>query len=351
MPQDIPAVQVTNLVKRYSGKAGTLLGGYQIKGLISMIRGNQERNVTALDGVSFSVSRGQVFGLLGPNGAGKTTLIKILSTLILPDSGQALVDGIDVVKNPTASLKRLQSVLSEYGGFERRLTGRQNLEFFAALYGIPRKIAKPRIDELLEYFHMSEKADLMFQKYSTGMARRLLVCRALVSDASIILFDEPTNGLDPVSAAEFRKLLTQILAKERGKTVFLSTHNLWEAQEICDTIAVLRKGRISAMGSPSEIRYAVADTINIVLGVSLPYKTEFQKIVDKVRQINGISTLEVAETANDDNLIFSIEANRDLDYNGLFGTLITAGAKVSSIEASQPSLEEAFFKLTKEATV
>ena len=130
MSQEDPAIQVINLVKRYTGQAGSLLGGYQIRNIISTLRGNQERNVVALDGLNFSVSHGQIFGLLGPNGAGKTTLIKILSTLVLPDSGQALVDGVDVVKRPATALRKLQTVLSESVGFERRLTGRQNLEFY-----------------------------------------------------------------------------------------------------------------------------------------------------------------------------------------------------------------------------
>lgn len=350
MVERAPAVQVTNLVKRYSGRAGTISGGYQIKALVSMLRGNDVRNVTALDGVNLSISHGQVFGLLGPNGAGKTTLIKILSTLVLPDSGQVLADGVDVVKNPRLALTKLQTALTD-PGFERRLTGRQNLELYADLYGVPRKISKARIDELLEYFHMSEKADLMVQKYSTGMLRRMVVCKALLRDASIVLFDEPTIGLDPVSAAEFRKLLKQVLAKERGKTVLLSTHNLWEAQEVCDTIAVLKKGHISAIGSPSEIRYTVTDTVNIVLGIFIPNALGVQNICNKIREIDGISSLEITGSENGDGLLLSLEGARGLDYNQLFATLIGAGVKITSLEVSQPSLEEAFFKLTKEVSL
>ena len=156
---------------------------------------------------------GGVFGLLGPNGAGKTTLIKILSTLVLPDSGHALVGGIDVVQRPRASLRILQTVLSQNAGFEVRLSGRQNLEFYAALYGVPKDVAKEKIEELLGFTGLADRADVVFQKYSTGMARRLLVARALLSSATILVFDEPTSSLDPVSASEFRKLIKEELVR------------------------------------------------------------------------------------------------------------------------------------------
>ncbi len=312
-----------------------------------MLRGKKSRTVTALDKVSFTISPGEVFGLLGPNGAGKTTLIKILSTLVLPDSGQALVFGIDVVKYPRTVLRKLQAVLAEGWGFERRLSGRQNLEFYATLYGIPRGIAKRRIDELLDFCQLTNAADEMFQKYSTGMTRKLLVGRALLTDASVLLFDEPTSGLDPVSAADFRAFLKNILVRERGKTLIWATHNLFEAQHVCDKIGVLNKGRIVATGTTSEIRMAIAEKVNMsitVLGNGNETATEG---LDRISHVDGVVRFGTRKDTETPNILLDIEATRDVDYNKIFEMISALGFKIIGIEASQPSLEEAFIRLTR----
>src|SRR5580658_1922180 len=223
---EVPALQVIDITKHYDVRVRRITSSMELRTFVSVLRGKSDRQMTALDKVNFRIAPGEVFGLLGPNGAGKTTLIKILSTLVLPDSGQALVFGTDVVKHPRAVLKKLQAVLAEGWGFERRLTGRQNLEFYATLYGIPKEMAKKRIDDLLEFCQLGPAADLMFQKYSTGMTRKLLVGRALLTDASVLLFDEPTSGLDPVAAADFRTFLKNVLVREKGKTLIWATHNL-----------------------------------------------------------------------------------------------------------------------------
>ena len=180
------------------------------------------------------------------------------------------------------------------------------------------------------------------------MARRLLVCRALLSDASVLLFDEPTAGLDPISAAGFRELMKDILAKERGKTILLTTHNLWEAQQICDRIAVMSKGKILVNGAPDEIRRVVADRVTISLLLTNCRDGSEEGVVQKIQQVDGVVGWELLDDDHNQTIKLQIEGTKDINYNNLFQGLSALGLKISALEASQPSLEEAFIKLTAE---
>ena len=316
---------------------------------LGKLTGRGEGRFTALDGVNLEVQDGEVFGLLGPNGAGKTTLIKILSTLVLPDSGRALVCGVDVVKNPRAALKKLQSVMAGNTGFDVRLTGRQNLEFSADLYGIPRDLAKARIDELIRFSHLEAFEGEMLQKFSTGMTRKLLVCRALLSDAPVLLFDEPTANLDPISAAEFRTFIKNGLSRTEKKTIVLATHNLWEAEQICDRIALLRKGRVIMTGTPNEIREKVADVVNLSLTIARNLNGSAERLLEAVRGVDGVLTAAVEPDSLSGYSKIRIEGVNGLDYNSLFQRIMSMSFQIHSIEASQLSLEQAFLKLNTEA--
>jgi ABC-2 type transport system ATP-binding protein len=337
-----PAIRITNLVKRY-GKRGSVTSAVDVKSYLSTIRGKANGTVTALDGVSLTVREGEVFGLLGPNGAGKTTLIKILSTLITPDAGEVLVYGSDVAKKPRAVLRKLQTVLSQSTGFELRLSGRRNLELYASLYGIPKDEARKRIDSLLEFTGLTARADDPFQKYSTGMARKLLVSRALLSDASLLVFDEPTSSLDPGSAMEFREFIRRDLVEE-GKTVFLATHNLHEAQMICDRIALIQAGKIIAVGTPSEVRAMVGEGVKLTLVLGSGHESMRSALQLGLKEVGGL--LDFRIEASGEDLILSISGNREIDYNGIFRLLIGTNLRVKSVEATEPSLEEAFLSLT-----
>jgi ABC-2 type transport system ATP-binding protein len=344
---DVPAIQVIDITKRYDTGVRNIHSSAEIWRFVSVLRGRKEHMITALDKVNFAITPGEVFGLLGPNGAGKTTLIKILSTLVLPDSGQALVFGKDVVKHPRSTLGNLQAVLAESWGFERRLTGRQNLRFYAALYGIPPEVAAKRIDGLLEFCQLKDAADEMFQKYSTGMTRKLLVSRALLTDASILLFDEPTAGLDPGAAADFRAFLTDTLVRERGKTLFWATHNLTEAQQFCSRIGVLNKGRIVAIGTPSEVRNAIAEKVNMAITIS-SNGAEYQvEKLNGISLVDGVTQLIVRSDPGSTSTVLEVEATKDVNYNKIFELLSALGLRIVGIEASQPSLEEAFIRLTR----
>jgi ABC-2 type transport system ATP-binding protein len=326
-----PAVNIASFFRRMTGTGG--------------------KKVMALDGITFEVKRGEIFGLLGPNGAGKTTIIKILSTLILPDSGEVLVDDIDVTKRPRATVKHLQTVLSSNVGFDPRLSGRSSLEFYADLYGIPKKVSRRRIEELLSFTGMSDRADVMFQHYSTGMARKLLVCRALLSNASVLLFDEPTAALDPISAADFRELIRKQLADKEGKTILLATHNLWEAEQICDRIALLRKGRIIAIGTPEEIKKKVSDKVNLSVFLTNILPGSEKAVRDSLLEVKGVHSVEVQENTIDSGRTrVNIEGEKGINYNQIFEKLTFMRLEIASIEASQPTLEEAFLKLNLEAT-
>ena len=343
------AIKVSNLTKLYSTDARGLTSSFHIRTFLRALQGKRTNLFKALDNVSFDVPAGCVFGLLGPNGAGKTTLIKILSTLVLPDSGTAEVQGFDVVKRPNHVLKHLQAVLSEGFGFERRLTGRQNLEFYADLYGLAKEEARRRIDYLLEYVGLEEKANMGFQRYSTGMARRLLVCRALLKEASVLLFDEPTSGLDPNVAVSFRKLLSEKLSHGSGRTVVVTTHNMWEAQQICDLIAVLDHGKVIATGTTDEIRNMVGEGVNlsvVVSGGSFLNEGSAPALIQQVKRVSGVIKVSLDTNGNSDTRLLSIDGYKDLDFSAIFQLLIKEGGHIVSLEASQPSLEEAFVHLT-----
>ena len=210
------------------------------------------REVTALDCLSLRVESGTVFGLLGPNGAGKTTTVRILSTLLVPTSGSARVFGHDVVRETRAVRDVIGLAIGGDRGFYNRITGRQNLNYFAALSGLSRRDAKRRLVDVLELVHLSERADEPVQGYSRGMRQRLHLARALVTEPRVLFLDEPTLGIDPVMAQEFRRLVPELA--RRGMTVLVTTHYMLEADEICDRIAIINHGRLVAEGTPAEIK-------------------------------------------------------------------------------------------------
>lgn len=209
------------------------------------------RSITAVAGVSLAVAQGELFGLLGPNGAGKTTLVKLLSTLILPTSGQARLNGFPL--NQESAIKRsIGLATSDERSFYWRLSGRQNLEFFAALHGLPPGQTPDRVQALLEQVGLAEVAENRFQTYSTGMRQRLTIARALLHQPRLLFLDEPTKGLDPGAMQQFHALI-QSLSSKAGLTIFLTTHYLEEAEKLCDRVAIMDRGQIRACGSMAEL--------------------------------------------------------------------------------------------------
>ncbi len=207
----------------------------------------------ALDDVSFTLNRGSALAILGPNGAGKTTLLKIIATLLLPDAGTAAVNGYRVGKHDEKIKASLGLVTSSERTFYWRLTGRQNLEFFAAMYGLSARRARSRIEELCSLFEISY-ADKRFDSYSTGMQQKFALMRALLHDPELLLLDEPAKSLDYAASVGVWRLIKDVLVRQQGKTAVFTTHRMEEALNIADVFMVLHKGRLFALGTLEELR-------------------------------------------------------------------------------------------------
>src|SRR5438128_3495980 len=234
-------IEAENLVRTYRTSTGTIR--------------RKSLEVEAVRGVSFQVGEGELFGLLGPNGAGKTTTIKMLITLLIPTAGTARVLGYDVVKDAREVRKRIGYVFGGERGVYERLSGYDNLRYLAELYGGPGKVQKQRIEELLELVGLKGREHERTEGYSRGMKQRLHVARGLLHDPEVLFLDEPTIGLDPVGARELRATIASLTTA--GKTILLTTHYMFEADALCDRIAVISKGRIVAEGTPGQLKSRV----------------------------------------------------------------------------------------------
>jgi ABC-2 type transport system ATP-binding protein len=355
------AIETVDLVKRYPTKARRAVrpgpdvrAGRRVdsfRGLFDALMLRRGTFIEALRGVDLQIKEGEVFGLLGPNGAGKTTLIKILSTLVIHDEGQAFVHGFDVKKRPTEVLKNLQTILPESRGFDWRLTGRQNLEFYALLYSVPDKEAKERINYLLDFTGLKERADDGYQRYSTGMQRKLLLCRALLRNTPTLLFDEPTAGLDPAAAEQFRSLLRDRLAREEGKTILLSTHNLDEAQEICDRVAILNHGKILACDTPGNIQRQMFNKRMLRASFVGTVSDEPQgKMLELLKEMAGVND-GTPDIGRDNSLRgVSIQGDKNMDLHAILAVIVNSGLKIGGVDSEEPTLEEVFMHLTRRQT-
>jgi len=216
------------------------------------------RPMRALEDTSFSLNKGEILGVLGPNGAGKTTLLKIIATLILPDKGSVVVNGC----HPGIDDDKIKSFIGMVSSHERsfywRLTGRQNLEFFASMYGL--KNAKDKTEELFDLFEINYQ-DNRFDSYSTGMKQKFALIRGLLNDPGLLLLDEPTKSLDYATALNLRNFIKEELVSKKGKTVIFTTHNMDEALDFCDLFMILHKGRVYALGTLDELRKKVNNPI------------------------------------------------------------------------------------------
>src|SRR6266542_3319578 len=247
------------------------------------------KEIEAVRGVSFAIGEGELFGLLGPNGAGKTTTIKMLITLLIPTGGSARVLGFDVVKDAREVRKRIGYVFGGERGLYERLSGFDNLRYFAELYAVPPREQRPRIAELLELVGLTGREKERVEGYSRGMRQRLHIARGLLHDPPVVFLDEPTIGVDPVGARELRATIAQLV--EGGKTVLLTTHYMFEADELCDRIAVINKGLIVAQGTPRDLKATVAE--RTVVEIEAFGVTE--DAIERLRQAPGVTSVAVEE--------------------------------------------------------
>src|SRR5438552_1336961 len=247
-------------------------------------RRKRDTRVVALDRVSLDIPLGEIHGLLGPNGAGKTTLVKILSTVLVPTSGRARVLGHDVVAEARAVRPVIGIVFGGERGLYWRLTGRQNLEYWGALYKLSGSRTKSRAQELLERVGLTDRADERVETYSRGMKQRLHLARGLVGDAKVLFLDEPTTGMDPLAAREFRKLVAEL--KAEGCTIFLTTHDMAEAEAVCDRVALIDRGRLVATETPRTLSSLVAEHERV------DFECSSEDVLDCVRALSGVAALE-----------------------------------------------------------
>jgi ABC-2 type transport system ATP-binding protein len=303
-----PAIEAEQLVKTYKGE------------------------VTALDGLSFEVEPGTVFGLLGPNGAGKSTAVKILTTLTTPDRGAARVGGVDVEKHPQR-VRRLIGAVAQESGAIALLTGRQNLRLQGELQGVPAKDIAGRSGELLETFGLTGAADRTVKTYSGGMRRRLDIAIALVHQPRVLFLDEPTTGLDPEARADTWAALNALAARQQ-LTVLLTTHYLEEADQFADDLAIIDRGRIVAQGSPEELKAALrGDSVVVEVGDR------------RGADIGGPALLGLTDVGSVDLDGTALRA-RVRDGARLLPTMLAvldgAGVRVQSVAVSRPSLDDVY---------
>ena len=301
---------------------------------------SKQGKVVALDGVNLRVREGEIFGVLGPNGAGKTTMIRILSTLLLPTQGTARVMGHDVAKNP----EKVRPIISAASGAERAgydyISARGNLWFFSQLYGLPSGEAHRRIDELSKMLGLADYLDRKFYALSTGYRQRVTIVRAFINDPKVVLLDEPTIGLDVMTAMSIREFLVK-QAKEQGRTILLATHNMAEVDAICNRVAIIDKGKILACDTPSALKRSLGSP-SLVMEVSPPPPPGGLDMLGKVDGVKGFTS-----TVDEERGVSGIKVVVDSDASAqkAINLVKEAGLQVLSHWRQQSTLEEVFVAL------
>ena len=294
--------------------------------------------VTAVDQLDLTITRGEIFGFLGHNGAGKTTTIRLLNGVLAPSAGMARVLGMDpVVDGP--QLRRHTGVLTETPSLDDRLTGRENLRIYADLFDVPIAKVASRVDELLGIFELTERASERVGGYSKGMRQRLALARALLHEPELIFLDEPTAGLDPVATRHVHQLITR-LSREQGRTLFLCTHNLEEAQQLCDRVGVMEHGRLLASGTPAEL---IRQTYKLL---SLDLEVAAADLPLALEQLGRYSTLQL-QTLNHEQIHVHGIARETIPE--LISVLSAAGVHIYRVNPREPSLADVYFALHEEA--
>jgi ABC-2 type transport system ATP-binding protein len=323
---EISPIKVTNLCKTYQTR--------QRKGLFK----SQKSAVDALQNVSLEVQAGEIFGLLGPNGAGKTTLIKILTTLLLPTSGDAWVNGFHVQRQENQVRASVGCMLMGERGLYWKLTGRENLEYFGALYHLNPSRRKQRANEIISLLSMNDLADRTVETYSSGQKMKLAFGKALINDAPLLVLDEPTNTLDVPSASELRAIVRSL--NDQGKTVVYTTHIMNEAETLCDRVAIIDRGQLLALGTVSELKASLRqDQVTHFEGV-ISAKAE-----NALRQLPEV--LQTTRSTQDGKaLLIVVTAADQGSLPRLIDILTAQGAVLQKITSQEPTLEDVFIAKT-----
>ena len=335
--QNENAIQTINLTKTFKSKMQSSDNG--------LFKRKKTVTVNAVDHLNLEIKKGELFGLLGPNGAGKTTLVKMLCTLLPPDGGTALVNGYDIIKQQM-QVKRSLGTLFSVGerGFFWRLNGYRNLEFFAAIYNVPRQKRHERIMEVLKLVGLENSAFDLYQKYSGGMKRKLSLARTLLPDPPILLLDEPTTGLDATASRNIREFIKNTVSQESGKTVLYTTHYIEEAAQICDKIGILNHGKIIALDTPNALRDKIKKEEQIFLIV----EDITPKQIEQLRSLKGVINLtENNEEALPNQKGLCLELQSVDQMPPIFDFLFEQKIRLVNFKREEPTLEDAFIELTK----
>jgi len=338
-----PAIEVRDLTKQFERRPE--------RGMKALLHwGKPKELLTAVDHISLDVQRGELFGLLGPNAAGKTTLVKLLATLLLPTSGTARVGGLDVATQADAVRRKVGVVLGGERALYWRLTARENLWYFSQLYNMPGEHAKPRIQELLDMVGLGDRADERVEAYSKGMKQRLHIARGLLNEPEVLLLDEPTIGLDPHAARTLRALVREVV-KDRGHTVVLTTHYMYEADALSDRVAVMHHGKIVVCDTPAALkaRFAVNPAFRVEvradgagpgdLRAALAATPGVAHVVEGPADLaRGIASYRVLA-----------EAKESPDLPGALAQAVAnSKARLVALAREEPTLEDVFVDLTGE---
>jgi ABC-2 type transport system ATP-binding protein len=294
--------------------------------------------VVAVKDVSFEVDYGELFGVVGPNGAGKTTTIKMLTTMLLPTSGRAIVLGHDCQKDVTKIRERIGIVLGGERGLYTRVSAVDNLNYFADLYGVPKNVRDKRVKELLDFMGLSDRAHNRVETFSKGMKQRLHLARGLINDPDIIFLDEPTVGLDPEISIETRHMIKELV--EKGKTILLTTHYMFEADELCKRVAVIRDGEIVALDTPSGLKKYVMDTSVVEVegfGITDKEVAKFKEIPDVV---------SVSADLGENKQILKLQTSKGSEIIAEVQQILK-NSRIYDIKIKEPTLEDAYLRLVE----
>lgn len=290
----------------------------------------------AVDEVTFEVNNGEIFGFLGPNGAGKTTTVRMITGVLRPDSGRAYIDGVDVTTDPIRAKERI-GIAPEEANCYIDLTARGNMHLAGELYGVPKKRRREKSEELLGQFGLADRADSKVKGFSKGMKQRLILAMALINDPPILFLDEPTAGLD-VASQRLIKDRIRSLNKQR-KTIFLTTHNISEADKLCDRVAIINKGQIATIDSPEKLKSTIQSTQSALVSFSGNGLSR-----GKLHHLEDLETVEEVEKEGDKYRLYGSEPGEIVEEVVDFAR--KEGLKIRSLKTSGPSLEEVFTHLT-----